>query len=219
MKQIQKGFTLIELMIVVAIIGILAAVAIPAYQDYVVKAKLSKVGSTMAPIKTALAMFAQEQGGFPDIALGGLTVTTATSGTVIAPAVNVWTAMGLATFPTLPAEVTSMTYFALAPVAPATTAGTFSLVLTLANVRVGSIDNILLAISPTTVNNDGITPHIPTSATSTNLGAADLVQGTAMQWYYGCAQGTAVKPVDVLIAKYFANPKVANSKTCLGTAA
>ena len=55
MKQLQKGFTLIELMIVVAIIGILAAVALPAYQDYTVRAKVTEGMSLAGSAKTAVA--------------------------------------------------------------------------------------------------------------------------------------------------------------------
>jgi type IV pilus assembly protein PilA len=55
MKHIQKGFTLIELMIVVAIIGILAAVAIPAYQDYIAKAQATEAFSLLDGLKTPIA--------------------------------------------------------------------------------------------------------------------------------------------------------------------
>lgn len=67
MKQpAQGGFTLIELMIVVAIIGILAAVAIPAYTDYTVKAKVANIQAAADSVKTAVALCAQEAGGVLD---------------------------------------------------------------------------------------------------------------------------------------------------------
>lgn len=70
-KKAQAGFTLIELMIVVAIIGILAAVAIPAYSDYTVKAKVANALSSAGSLKTAVALCAQEAGDVTSCATGG----------------------------------------------------------------------------------------------------------------------------------------------------
>lgn len=65
MKQVQQGFTLIELMIVVAIIGILAAVALPAYQDYTARAKISEVILAASSARTSLSEAAATNGEFP----------------------------------------------------------------------------------------------------------------------------------------------------------
>ena len=65
MRKVQQGFTLIELMIVVAIIGILAAIAIPAYSDYTIRAQVSEGLNLSSGAKAAVTEFFQDQGAFP----------------------------------------------------------------------------------------------------------------------------------------------------------
>jgi len=84
MKKVQQGFTLIELMIVVAIIGILAAVALPAYQDYTVRAHVSEGLNLAAAAKNAVADAYATNGNFPTTnASAGLPAATSIKGNAV----------------------------------------------------------------------------------------------------------------------------------------
>ncbi|HSI42740.1 MAG TPA: pilin [Methylotenera sp.] len=139
-KTVQKGFTLIELMIVVAIIGILAAVAIPAYQDYIIRAKLAKVNDSVSPIKLAVAELAQNNGGAMP---SGFTA-------------NNWTSLGLSAAPTTTTEVSGYTL-----------ATTGAITATMRSIKPTTIDTQTVTWTPT-FGSTATTWAVSTSVSSAN---------------------------------------------------
>ena len=83
-KTSQKGFTLIELMIVVAIVGILAAVALPAYNDYTTRAHVSEAASVAQGYKTAVAEYYAINGSLPNLADISMTTSSSTAFSAVA---------------------------------------------------------------------------------------------------------------------------------------
>ena len=157
MKKVQQGFTLIELMIVVAIIGILAAVAIPAYGDYTTKAKLAKVVTSIDPIKLAIVSFVNDNGDIANLPAG------ASGGT--------WTSLGFGAAVTLPSEASAI----------AVTAATGEITVTLN--KVGSIVSGTTVKFLPVFGTTAVTWGATCSATNSNLAK---VMSTAAATVTGC---------------------------------
>ena len=179
-RSMQKGFTLIELMIVVAIIGILAAVALPAYQDYTIRAKMTEVILAASGCRTSVTETMQS-----------------TAGTTL-PAANGWgceSGVIDASGNTTPSPSTYVLRV------ETTNAG--SIVVTSKGV------NNVLATTGGTVTSGGIVSLVPLKNTATGAGAVTLaamtntdVGKTVYQWVCGSTAAATIPGATTVTAKY-----------------
>ncbi|HEX8605992.1 MAG TPA: prepilin-type N-terminal cleavage/methylation domain-containing protein [Pseudoduganella sp.] len=148
-QKAQAGFTLIELMIVVAIIGILAAVAIPAYTDYTIKAKMGNALASAGPLKTAVGLCIQENGNDATVCN---TANTANG-------------------PSLPAFTPTK------EVSGATITGSGVITLTTRDIGTGANGNVVMTPTPPAAGGSAVTwANSYDAATITNTAAQGLIK-------------------------------------------